>query len=59
MYQFSKDDGANWTPLQESNTYDFTNLTTGTYKIRVKAVNGTYTNNGANEKIPLKVKQLK
>lgn len=50
MYQFSKDDGANWTPLQESNTYDFTNLTTGTYKIRVKVVNGTYANNGANEK---------
>ena len=27
MYQFSKDDGANWTHLQESNTYDFTKAT--------------------------------
>ena len=37
-YCFSKDDGAHWTELQESNTYTFEELTTGSYYLRIKAI---------------------
>ena len=49
-YQFSKDGGSTWLPStpQTSNAYTFSNLTTGTYEIKVKVINGTYGNNGIN-----------
>ena len=43
-YQFSKDNGSTWTEVQTSNTYTFSNLSTGSYNIKVKVINGTYTN---------------
>ncbi len=43
-YQFSKDNGKNWTPVQTSNKYTFDNLTTNTYSVKVKVINGTYAN---------------
>ena len=45
-YQFSKDDGSTWTSIQTSNTYTFNSLKTGSYKIKVRAYNGTYSNGG-------------
>ena len=45
-YQFSKDNGTNWTSIQTSNIYTFTGLTSGTYQIKVRAYNGTYGNGG-------------
>ena len=51
MYNFSKDEGASWTGWQTSNVYTFNNLKTGTYKIKVKAWNGTYGSSGAVESI--------
>ena len=47
-YQFSKDDGEHWTSAQTSNEYTFNNLTTGTYEVKVKVINGTHDNNGIN-----------
>lgn len=47
-YQFSKDNGTTWTTEQTSNTYTFNNLSTGTYKVKVRVINGTYVNNGIN-----------
>ena len=43
-YQFSKDDGTTWTSVQDSNKYTYNNLETGTYKIKVRVINGTYVN---------------
>ena len=43
-YQFSKDNGSTWTTIQTSNAYTFSNLSTGTYNIKVKVINGTYAN---------------
>jgi prepilin-type N-terminal cleavage/methylation domain-containing protein len=50
-YQFSKDGGSTWYPSspQTSNTYTFTGLSSGTYSIKVRVMNGTYDNNGQNE----------
>lgn len=45
-YQFSNDDGRNWTRPQKENEYTFTNLAFGTYEIKVRAINATYDNNG-------------
>ena len=38
-YQFSKDNGTTWTTEQTSNIHTFSNLTSGTYNIRVRAIN--------------------
>lgn len=46
FYQFSKDNGATWTSTQKANTYKFENLPTGIYKVKVRAINGTYLNSG-------------
>jgi hypothetical protein len=50
-YQFSKDGGSTWYPSspQTSKTYTFSGLSTGTYSIKVRVMNGTYDNNGQNE----------
>lgn len=41
-YEYSIDDGQNWTNAGTSNTYTFTNLTQGTeYKVSVRATNDT------------------
>jgi len=44
-YQFSSNGGTSWSSVQEGNTYSFTNLSTGTYNIKIRALNGTYNNN--------------
>ena len=49
-YQFSKDDGATWTNVQTTNNYTYSNLTSGTYKVKVRVINNTYTNSGLNSK---------
>ncbi len=41
-YQFSKDNGATWSEIQQSNSYTFDNLQTGEYPIKVRVYNGTY-----------------
>jgi len=43
-FQFSNDNGANWSAVQEGSTYSFTNLKSGTYKIKIRAINATYEN---------------
>ena len=48
-YQFSKDDGKTWTKIQESNEYTFSNLSTGTYKIKSRVINGSYDNKLTNK----------
>ena len=48
-YQFSKDNGQTWTAIQTSNEYTFNNLTSGTYNIKAKVINNTYSNNGIND----------
>lgn len=45
-YQFSNDDGRNWTRPQKESEYTFTNLAFGTYEIKVRVINATYDNNG-------------
>ena len=45
-YRYSKDGGSSWTETTPNNTYTFTNLTTGTYEVKVRVINGTYVNNG-------------
>lgn len=47
-YQFSSNNGSTWSKEQTSNTYTFNNLSTGTYQIKVRVINGTYVNNGIN-----------
>ncbi len=47
-YQFSKDNGTTWTDIQTSNTYTFTSLTVGSYKVASRVINGTYVNDGIN-----------
>jgi prepilin-type N-terminal cleavage/methylation domain-containing protein len=39
-YAFSKDNGVNWTNYQSGNSYTFTNLTSGTYQLKVRIRNG-------------------
>ena len=39
MYSFSKDNGSTWTSYQENNIYEFKNLTTGTYNVKIKVRN--------------------
>jgi type IV pilus assembly protein PilA len=50
-YQFSKDGGSTWLPSspQTSKTYTFSGLSSGTYSIKVRVMNGTYDNDGQNE----------
>ena len=54
-YLFSKDNGATWESTagvnipQTSNSYTFSNLTSGTYQIKSKVVNNTYPNSPVNE----------
>ena len=60
-YQFSKDDGKNWTPVQTSNKYTFDNLTTNTYSVKVKVINGTYANvktTNANNSLDSETKEI-
>lgn len=38
-YQFSKDNGVNWTSYQASNSYVFNNLATGTYQLKLRVKN--------------------
>ena len=45
-YQFSSDGGTNWTSVQDSNTYTFSGIKTGSYNIKVRAYNGTYGTGG-------------
>ena len=45
-YQFSNDNGRNWTRPQKESEYTFTNLAFGTYEIKVRVINATYDNNG-------------
>ena len=40
-YEFSKDNGSTWVSNGASNTYTFTNLTTGTYNMKVRVTNGS------------------
>jgi len=47
-YQFSNDGGTTWTSVQNGNTYSFTNLKSGTYPIKIRAINGTYVNHKYN-----------
>lgn len=47
-YQFSKDGGSNWTTAQTSNKYIFSSLSSGSYNIKVRVINGTFVNNGQN-----------
>ena len=49
-YQFSKDNGTTWSKVQAGNEYTFRNLTTGTYKIKARVINGTYDKSGLNSK---------
>ena len=46
-YQFSKDNGTTWSSIQTSSTYTFNNLNTGKYSIKVRVINGTYSNVGS------------
>lgn len=39
-YQFSKDSGKTWTDERNTSSYKFDNLTTGTYKIKTRCING-------------------
>ncbi len=41
-YQFSKDGGASWTEIQESEIYEFEGLKQEEYEIKVRVYNGTY-----------------
>ena len=50
-YAFSLDDGKTWSSYQTSNTYTITNPENKTYRIRVKAYNGTYNSTGAQESL--------
>lgn len=49
-YQFSKNNGTTWEPStpQENNKYTFSNLTSGTYNIKVRVMNGTFEVDGQN-----------
>ncbi len=39
-YQFSKDNGKTWTDESQNSSYKFDNLTTGTYPLKVRCING-------------------
>ena len=39
-YQFSKDNGSTWTEVRSGSSYKFDNLTTGTYKLKTRCING-------------------
>ena len=39
-YQFSRDNGATWTEVRSGSSYKFENLTTGTYQLKTRCING-------------------
>ena len=50
-YQFSIDGGTTWLPNepQKTNTYTFNNVGLGSYNLKVRTINNTYSENGINE----------
>ena len=50
-YQFSIDNGTTWLPgePQKTNTYTFNNIGVGSYNVKIRTINNTYSENGINE----------
>ena len=50
-YQFSIDNGTTWLPgePQKTNAYTFNNVGLGSYNLKVRTINNTYSENGINE----------
>ena len=50
-YQFSIDNGTTWLPNepQKTNTYTFNNIGVGSYNVKIRTINNTYSENGINE----------
>ena len=50
-YQFSIDNGSTWLPSEpeKKNTYTFNNIGLGSYNLKVRTINNTYSENGINE----------
>ncbi len=50
-YQFSIDNGTTWLPNepQKTNAYTFNNVGLGSYNLKVRIINNTYSENGINE----------
>ncbi len=59
MYAFSKDGGKTWTSYGNEKVFTFTDLADGTYQIKVKAYNGTYGTEGAEESLGAKESEIK